>query len=104
MRDVLIITMKDNSQWWCVIDPIAINRANTLAAQSGITDPYELNQFICNTQSETLSNYNIAIDWASNNMTWNDLKPYLNLYLISPNWDYSTEWTTNNKFVTKMDI
>lgn len=94
----LRVTMENGEVWDIDLTHIAINRAKYYAGHDNpdeTADKYhsEWQQTYNEEFNFTMANEDFAIDWASNNMNWEDVEPYAKKISIeSKDFDYQAGW------------
>ena len=88
----LYVTMLDNSVWRMNAEIIAKDKATYYMNIKG----YDYEEIL----NETLSNQDLLIDWAENNMAWIDVKDDA-LMIKKGNIDYDAGWFNGNKHVVE---
>lgn len=87
----LYVTMPDGVEWEIPVSVIAQNRAKYYADQEGDGGN---NEAVYREEYEhTLKNDYEIIDWAENNMDWNDVEPHAKLSVTYDEDEYQEHWT-----------
>ena len=98
----LRITMPDNSKWDVEAVIIANSRAAYYAQKdSGVTEGREYDKIYKDEMEYALSDSDELIDWAENNMNWEDVQRYAHK-VKDGNIDYQEGWVNGEKEVIEV--
>lgn len=104
MSKVLVVTFSDNSSWTIPAEVIAGHRASYyvhVEAKNSSRDFDEVNEELFDQEmSEALEDHYELVDWASGNMTWEDVKRHATRLEDSKTANYDNEWV-NAEMVIK---
>lgn len=75
----VLVTMRDASQWLVPAELVAHDRALNYESEDA---PY------AQTFTETMRDSGELLEWARNNMNWEDVEKYAALYIPTPPLDY----------------
>lgn len=95
MKQRLIVTMPDGSRWGVPVDIIARDRAKNLADEFG----GDVERSLAEDTIPLFTRFeNTIIDWAANNMNWDDVKAHAARMAHSePEPDYQEGWVNGDK-------
>lgn len=103
---LLVTTMPDGSKWGVDIAEIARNRAEYYAHEFRLTDTDDVESIQRSLSEDTLPLFKSSsaeiIDWAENNMNWEDFKEH---YLIQNHTEtnYQEGWMNGEKEFTILE-
>jgi hypothetical protein len=102
MAKVVRVRMPDGSQYDVPVERIADHRATEYAREFGPPLSLEYETTFVKERALAIDDHDELLDWAANNMNWDDVEDVAVLVETAPALDYQEGWVNGEKEVVEV--